>query len=180
MTLKSFTSKHRREAETLLRNGGRPKDVAAQFGVSLSTIYNLRREAGGGRGRASNVVTLRLSDEELAALRKYALDGGFDGKSAALRSLIRAATGYLELRREEFLDLERLNAELKSQGVNINQMARALNKSALFGGASLSRGDKEELLALRNSLGELRVFLKSALKEVRQNGRSALHKATKI
>jgi hypothetical protein len=68
----------------------------------------------------------------------FETEAGFADRSAAMRSLIRAATGFLKLKRAEYLGLAALNAEIKAQGRNLNQMARALNWSAVTGDAPIS------------------------------------------
>ena len=178
MALKSFNPKHKKEASNLLLEGVPAKAVAAKFGVHVSTIYELRKVMGHGHtkpDRASRVVTLRLSDDEFQALDAFVVDAGLPSRTAALRSLIRSATGFLELRREEYLDLEDAKTELKAQGRNLNQLAFAMNKAALKGGAKLSEGDKRFLAEVRRTYASLDARLSAAFREVRQKGRAALH-----
>lgn len=178
MALKSFASKHKKDASTMLLEGASAKAVAETFGVHVSTIYGLRKDMGHGHtkaDRASHVVTLRLSDEEFQALNAFVLDAGLPSRTAAIRSLIRAATGFLELRREEYLDLSEVRAELKAQGRNLNQIARALNKAAFKGQAKLTAQDKGFLSDLKRAYVALDGRLATAFREVRQKGRDALH-----
>ena len=178
MTLKSFASKHKKEASNMLLEGASAKAVAAKFGVHVSTIYALRKDMGHGHtkaDRASHVVHIRLSDDELQALNAFVADAGLPSRTAAMRSLIRAATGFLELRREEFLDLSEARTELKAQGRNLNQIAFALNKAALQGEARFTEQDKGFLADLRRTYAALDARLSSAFREVRQKGRAALH-----
>ena len=178
MRLRSFSGTHKKEAAGLLLEGAAPKDVAARFGVHVSTIYALRRDRGHGHAkpdRASHVVHLRLSDEELRALDAFVADAGLPTRSAALRSLIRAATGFLELRRDAFMELSEAKAELKAQGRNLNQVAFALNRSALRGGAKLSDADRGFLDDVKRVYAALDARLTGAFREVRQKGRDALH-----
>ena len=178
MKLKTFGTKQKTEAAVMLLEGVPPCDVAAKFGVHVSTIYALRKDRGhdGTRpDRASHVVNLRLSDEELAVLNAFVADGGFPTRAAALRSLIRAAIGFLELRREEFETLGEARGELRAQGRNLNQLAFALNKSALKGGAKLTEQDRAFLADVRRSYVALERMLSGAFREVRQKGRAALH-----
>lgn len=178
MTLKRFNSKDREQAVARLAEGVKPREVAERFGVHISTIYELRKERGLGhsrQGRASHVVTLRLTEEEFQALNGFVAETGAKNRSAALRSLVRAATGFLELRRSEYLDLEGIGGELSAQGRNLNQIARALNRSAIMGGAQLKAADRRFLSELRGSFAALEKLVSSALREVRQKGRNALH-----
>lgn len=162
----------------MLLEGTRVKAVAAHFGVHVSTIYALRKDRGHGHSkpdRASHVVTMRLSDEELRALDVFVVEAGLPSRTAALRSLIRSATGFLELRREEYLDLSEVRAELKAQGRNLNQIARALNKAAFRGQTTLTEQDKGFLSDLKRAYVTLDGRIASAFREARQKGRDALH-----
>lgn len=178
MARKSFASKHKKDASNMLLEGASAKAVAAKFGVHISTIYALRKDMGHGHtkaDRASHVVHIRLSEEEFQALNAFVTDAGLPSRTAALRSLIRGATGFLELRREDYLDLSEARAELKAQGRNLNQIAFALNKAALKGGARLTEQDKGFLADLKRTYAALDARLSSAFREVRQKGRAALH-----
>ena len=177
---KIFTTKDKKAASNLLLEGVVPKDVASRFGVHVSSIYALRKTMGHGhtkRQRASHVLTLRLSDDEFKALNAFVADAGMASKNAAMRSFIRAATGYLELKRSDYLDLSEVRRELKAQGTNLNQITYALNKSALRGGATLSAQDKAVLADLRATHKAVDALVSSAFREVRQKGRDALHTA---
>lgn len=178
MALKSFGSKQKKDAAHMLLEGAPVKAVAAHFGVHVSTIYALRKDMGHGHtkaGRASHVVTLRLSDDEFRALSAFVMEAGLPSRTAAVRSLIRAATGFLELRRADYLDLSEAHSELKAQGRNLNQIAFALNKAALKGQAKLTERDKTFLSDLKRTYGALDTRLTAAFREVRQKGRAALH-----
>lgn len=178
MALKSFGSKQKNDASNMLLEGATVKAVAAHFGVHVSTIYALRNDRGHGHSkpdRASHVVTLRLSDEEMRALDGFVVAAGLPSRTAAVRSLIRAATGFLELRREEYLDLSEVRSELKAQGRNLNQIARALNKAAFKGQTKLTEQDKGFLSDLKRAYVTLDGRIATAFREVRQKGRAALH-----
>ena len=183
MKLKSFATKQKKEASNMLLEGASAKDVAAKFGVHVSTIYGLRKSMGHGHtrpDRASHVVNLRLSDDEFGALDAFVSDAGFKNRTAALRSLIRAATGFLEMKRSDFEDLSEIRSELKAQGRNLNQLALALNKSAFRGGAKLSDSDKAFLADLRKVYVAFDSQMSGAFREVRQKGRDALHTGDRL
>ncbi len=178
MALKRFNANHQEQALALLREGTPVRDVAKTFGVHISTLYDLRKAHGLGptkSGRASHVITLRLTEEELQALSAFETAAGFTDRSAAMRSLIRAATGFLELKRSEYLGLAALNAEIKAQGRNLNQMARALNRSAVAGGAQIGDAEREVLQAAREGFAAVNKTVSTALRDVKQKGRAALH-----
>lgn len=175
---KKFATKDKEKASEMLLEGVSVKAVATHFDVHATTIYELRKEMGHGHtrpDRASHVVHLRLSDEEFQALKVFMVDGGFKNRTAALRSLIRSATGFLDLKRSDFVDLTELRRELHSQGTNLNQIVRALNRSAFNGGANLSRDDKAFLTDLRKVYGSFEAHVSRVFSEVRQKGRDAFH-----
>ena len=164
----------------MLLEGASAKAVATRFGVHVSTVYALRKDRGHGYSSTNSAcrnVHVRLTNEEFAALGAFVASGGFTSQTAALRSLIRAATGFLELPRADYLDLTEVKSEVKAQGRNLNQLSMALNKSAFRGGAALSQADKELLSDLKRSYTSLDSTLSGAFREVRQLHRDALHTA---
>ncbi|MBU2357940.1 MAG: helix-turn-helix domain-containing protein [Alphaproteobacteria bacterium] len=178
MKLKSFATPQKIEAANMLLEGVSAKEIAAKFGVHVTTIYGLRKERGHGHtkaDRASHVVTLRLSDDEFRALNAFVIEAGLPTRTAALRSLIRSATGFLELRRDEMQDLTEAKTELKAQGRNLNQLTYALNKAALKGNAKLTNPDREFLAGVKSAYAALDARLAKTFREVRQKGRDALH-----
>lgn len=180
---KTFTTKDKIAASNMLLEGASPKAVATKFGVHISTIYNLRKERGHGHTkpeRASHIINFRLSDVEMRALDAFVVDAGMTSRTAAMRTLVRAASGFLELRRDEMLDLTEARRELRAQGRNLNQLAYALNRSALKGGAKLSAEDKQFLSEVRNTFTVVERLISDGFSEVRQQGRNALHKAERL
>tara|TARA_R110000796_G_C14564298_1_gene435178 strand:+ start:2900 stop:3619 length:720 start_codon:yes stop_codon:yes gene_type:complete len=177
---KIFTTKDKNAASNMLLEGASVKAVAAKFGVHVSTIYALRKDRGHGHtnpNRASQNVHVRLTNEEFAALDDFVAVAGFPSRTAALRSLIRAATGFLELPREDYLDLVEVRTELRAQGRNLNQIAHAMNKAAFKGQVTIAPEDKAFLSDVRRTYVTLDGALSSAFREVRQLGRDALHTA---
>jgi hypothetical protein len=180
---KSFKTKDKIAASNMLLEGALPKAVAAKFGVHVSTIYALQKDCGHGHTkpeRASHNVTFRLSDVEFRALDAFIVGAGLPSRTAALRSLVRSATGFLELRRAEMLDLTEARRELLAQGRNLNQLAYALNRSALKGGAKLSAADKQFLAEVRQTFASVDRLISNGFSEVRQQGRSALHMGERL
>ena len=177
---KIFTTKDKNAASNMLLEGASVKAVAAKFGVHVSTIYALRKDRSHGHtnpNRASRNVHVRLTNEEFAALNDFVAGAGFPSRTAALRSLIRAATGFLELPRDDYLDLVEVRTELRAQGRNLNQIARAMNKAAFKGQVTIAPEDKAFLSDVRRTYTDLDGMLSSAFREVRQLGRDALHTA---
>lgn len=122
---KIFTTKDKKAASEMLLEGASVKAVATKFKVHVSTIYALRKDLGHGyafTNSACRNVHVRLTNKEFTALDDFVAGAGFSSRTAALRSLIRAATGFLELPREEYLDLKAVRDELTAQGRNLNQI----------------------------------------------------------
>lgn len=175
---KIFTTKDKNAASNMLLEGASVKAVATKFGVHVSTIYALRKDHGHGHtnaNRASRNVHVRLTNAEFAALDDFVADAGFSSRTAAMRSLIRAATGFLELPREDYLDLAEARTELKAQGRNLNQIAFAMNKAAFKGQITIATEDKAFLSDVKRTYAALDVTLSNGFREVRQLGRDALH-----
>ena len=116
----------------------------------------------------------------MRALDAFVVDAGMTSRTAAMRTLVRTASGFLELRRDEMLDLTEARRELRAQGRNLNQLAYALNRSALKGGAKLSAEDKQFLSDVRNTFTVVERLISYGFNEVRQQGRNALHKAERL
>ena len=177
---KIFTTKDKKAASEMLLEGASVKAVATKFKVHVSTIYALRKDHGHGyafTNSACRNVHVRLTNKEFIALDDFVADAGFPSRTAALRSLIRAATGFLELPREEYLDLKAVRDELRAQGRNLNQIGHAMNRSAILGQAKLSPEDKAIIADARATFAALNGTVSNAFSEVRQLGRDALHTA---
>lgn len=177
---KLFTSKDKKAASEMLLEGASAKAVAAKFGVHVSTVYALRKDRGHGHtnpNRASRNLHVRLTNGEFDALDDFVATAGFTSRTAAMRSLIRAATGFLELPREDYIDLTEARTELKAQGRNLNQITFAMNKAALKGQFTITPEDKAFLSDVKRTYAALDMTLSSGFREVRQLGRDALHTA---
>ena len=177
---KIFTTKDKKAASEMLLEGASAKAVAAKFKVHMSTIYALRKNNGHGYASTNSAcqnVHVRLTNKEFTALDGFVASAGFPSRTAALRSLIRAATGFLELPREEYLNLKAVREELRAQGRNLNQIGYAMNRSAILGQAKLSPEDKTVIDNARATFAALNSTISGAFSEVRQLGRDALHTA---
>ncbi|MEH6655167.1 helix-turn-helix domain-containing protein [Loktanella salsilacus] len=177
---KIFTTKDKTAALEMLLEGASVQAVATKFGVHVSTIYALRKDRGHGDGFTNSAcrnVHVRLTNDEFAALDDFIAAAGFASRTAALRSLIRGATGFLELPREDYLNLKATRSEVSAQGRNLNQISLAMNRAAFKGQFSIRPEDKAFLSDLRQAHKTLDKTLSGALRDVRQLGRDALHTA---
>ena len=173
----------RREAIQQLKAGKHVDEVAASTGISRRSVYSIREEARLGhtvKNRASHVVHLRLSPAEMEALKTLIEERGYANQSAALRSFIRAATGFLEVPKAESDTLTKLVKEHQAQGRNLNQIARAFNREKFRGKLSISNEDLEVIDGAGKQNRILAIELRKVLAELRQWGRDAFHTAEKI
>lgn len=180
---KIFTSKEKKAATNMLLEGVSPKTIAAHFGVHRTTIYELRKVEGIGHTdphRASHRLDVRLTDIEMGSFNAFVNEAGFPSKPSAMRSLIRAAMGFLELKRSEYLDLSEVSSELKAQGRNLNQLTRLANVKALKGKGGFTDEDRAFLSEVARSYSMLNGKLSDALSEARQQGRSSLRSCERL
>ena len=113
-----------------------------------------------GRPRVEStgqVISSRLSAEELRAFDALCDALGARSRSGGLRSVIRMASGFLEFSREDSVRLEEIRFELHKIGVNVNQIALAAN-----------RGRSPMVKAQWASVDELRRMLPMVAKTLNQ------------
>jgi Arc/MetJ-type ribon-helix-helix transcriptional regulator len=181
MPRKRITDVIRREVIDQIKAGKHVDEVAASTGVSRRSIYTIKDEARLGhtvKNRASHVVHLRLSPAEMEALKTLVQDRGYANQSAALRSFIRAATGFLEMPKAETDALFSLWREHSAQGRNLNQIALKLNKAKFLGVETFSDEDHQVIEEVRRQNHKLGVEMRRLVVEIRQWGRNAFHTAT--
>lgn len=134
------------------------RSIAARLGVSERTIYNVLRQGRAARvanGSRSEVLTLRVSRDELFAFDALLGRLQIVHRSAALRRMIGAAAGLLAPDPELGEALSRQSAALNRLGSNVNQIARRLNEARLRGERSaLDLSDRAALRALAALLFE--------------------------
>lgn len=111
-------------------------------------------------------VSARLSPAEREALEALKARHGFGSNSDALRALVRAASGMLEADPATASGLERIRAELHEIGVSVNAIAMAAGQD----GIDPSHEQWAALNALRQSLPEMRSYLRAVVDEQRRRG----------
>ncbi|RRH72076.1 helix-turn-helix domain-containing protein [Falsigemmobacter faecalis] len=128
------------------------RSIAARLGVSERTICNVLRQGRATRvanGSRSEVLTLRVSRDELFAFDALLGRLQIAHRSAALRRMMGAAAGLLAPDPELSAALSRQSAALNRLGSNVNQIARRLNEARLRGEVStLDLSDRAALRAL--------------------------------
>jgi Arc/MetJ-type ribon-helix-helix transcriptional regulator len=121
---------------------------------------------------SGNILSARVSREELRAFDALIGAHGFRSRSDALRAMIRLAAGFLEVSREDGAALSELQHELHKIGVNVNQIALAANRRQV----PLMQAQWQGLNDLRAVLPSVRTLLKQMVDEHRRRG-TALFRA---
>ena len=111
-------------------------------------------------------VSARLSPAEGEALEALKERHGFGSNSDALRALVRAASGMLETDPATATGIEAIRAELDEIGVAVNQIALAAGQGRIDPG----REQWAALNALRQTLPEMRSYLRAVVDEQRRRG----------
>ena len=92
-------------------------------------FHRRHRNAGLGRGRQ---ISVRLSDEEFAAIAQAATATGLTPTGFTAAAAVAAARGKaapsVEPGKDELGELVRLRVQLVKAGTNLNQLARAANE----------------------------------------------------
>lgn len=111
-------------------------DLAARFGVSPKTIYNVLshgRSVRSANGSRSRVLTMRVSEADLRRFDAVLSRRGIAHRSDAMRRLMLAAEGVFLPDDQMCDELRNLGAALNRVGNNVNQIARRLNEAKVRG-----------------------------------------------
>ena len=149
-----------------VRPGGKRRSPPSQHGSGKQ----ISKTGPGGSRRSRETATTggrsvsaRLSPAEGEALKAR---HGFGSNSDALRALVRAASGMLEADPATAGGLEALRAELHEIGVSVNAIALAAGQGRI----NPSRAEWAALGALRQTLPEMRSYLRAVVDEQRRRG----------
>lgn len=113
------------------RRGGRSRLLRSLIEGAADAA--LPQAGGGASAPRSAKLTLRLTGEDLAALERAAADSGLSRTQWCASLIRRAVHDRPQWRPAEAWALIDLQRELRRIGVNINQIARALNTAVLEG-----------------------------------------------
>lgn len=131
----------RADSQLLLRVGSHEKEewkaMAKHQGLSLSHLIrqvmrlvtkNNQVRMTGGMTEPNTKITIRLRRSEERAIREMAEVAGLDNRQAWIVALIRANLFSLPTPSyEELQELREANKQLRGVGINLNQIAHAVN-----------------------------------------------------
>jgi len=142
--------------------------IATEFAVARNTIYRIRAALPGRRRPAhapSELVSFRVSAAEKKAFDEALARAGFKDRSDALRALVRNSVGLLDRNFAFVGEVKALYDEVSAIGVNVNQIARAVNR----GQAPPMREAGKELLELKSQLRQVLPVLNHVVQEARRS-----------
>ena len=142
--------------------------IAAEFAVARNTIYRIRAALPGRRRPAhapSELVSFRVSAAEKQAFDEALARAGFKDRSDALRALVRNSVGLLDRNFAFVGEVKALYDEVSAIGVNVNQIARAVNR----GQAPPMREAGKELAELKSQLRKVLPALNYVVQEARRS-----------
>ncbi len=151
-----------------LREGAPVGRIASEFGVAKSTVYRLRSAAISAKRPAhspTETVGFRISAGERDAFDEELARAGFKDRSDALRALVRNSVGLLDRNFAFVGEVKALYDELSAIGVNVNQIARAVNR----GQAPPLREAGKELAELKSQLRQVLPVLNAVVQEARRS-----------
>mgnify|MGYP002712368501 FL=1 len=152
-----------------VRPGGKRRSPASQHGSGKQ--ISKTRPDGPRRSRETTTtggqaVSARLSPVELGAFEALKARHGLGSTSDALRALVRAASGMLEFDPATGVRLEAVRAELQEIGLAVNAIALAAGQGRID-----PSGEQWAVLnALRQTLPEMRSYLRAMVDEQRRRG----------
>ncbi|TXB64399.1 plasmid mobilization relaxosome protein MobC [Paracoccus aurantiacus] len=151
-----------------LKEGVAVAKIASEFDVAKSTIYRLRSATVAPKRPAfapTEVVTFRISEGERAAFEEELARAGFKDRSDALRALVRNSVGLLDRNFAFVGEVKALYDEVSAIGVNVNQIARAVNR----GQAPPLREAGKDLAELKSQLRKVLPALNNVVQEARRS-----------
>lgn len=131
---RKLTDEERRQIILARADGTPVKAIAREYGVSRRTIYNTLNNPQRTRHGRTQTISLRVSRRELAGFKDRMAKRGITDHPAALRHLMEAADVLLRPTDPVVLDhLQAWGAQVASEGVAVNHIARKLNEANLRG-----------------------------------------------
>ena len=163
-----LTTATRDQIVARLKEGEPVGRIAAEFEVAKSTVYRLRSAAIATMRPAhapTEKVSFRISAGEMEAFDEELSRAGFKDRSDALRALVRNSVGLLDRNFAFVGEVKALYDEVSAIGVNVNQIARAVNR----GQAPPMREAGKELAELKSQLRKVLPALNYVVQEARRS-----------
>lgn len=149
------------------RRGESAAALAAAYGVSERSVYRTvqARRSETARMRDPTVaVSFRAPRSELDAFEALAAEAGLGRRGSAFRALLRMSTGLLTVPAAQLAQAHHAAIALSSLGINLNQLARAVNRGKL----RLDDEDRALLGALAREVEALRRQFQRAHEEAKE------------
>lgn len=163
-----LTTATRDQIVARLRAGVPVGRIAAEFEVAKSTVYRLRSAAIAPIRPAfapTERVSFRISAGEQEAFDEEVARAGFKDRSDALRALVRNSVGLLDRNFAFVGEVKALYDEVSAIGVNVNQIARAVNRGQA---PPMSEAGKD-LAELKSQLRKVLPALNNVVQEARRS-----------
>jgi len=120
----------------------------------------------GSRARKSEVVHVRVFDEEKSGLQKIALDIDATPSEVMRRLLREVLNGAPEYFSDGLEELAAMRRELAAVGRNLNQLVRVLNA----GGAASSSEIESTVAAVRDEVRKVEELYRGAVERIQKRG----------
>ena len=159
---KRLTDAQRMEIVREAGDGVSSSELAERFGVTPRTIqYTLKSDAERQADTAvpTAAVSLKITQDELAALDEVLDAAGIETRSEGLRRLIQAAGGIFVPDRHLAAEMARYRASLNEVGNGVAQIAKQMQKANRIGQGASAEFSEMRLAQLR---GLARFILDSA------------------
>lgn len=163
-----LTTATRDQIVARLKEGVSVGRIASEFEVAKSTVYRLRSAAIAPIRPAfapTERVSFRISAGEQEAFDEEVARAGFKDRSDALRALVRNSVGLLDRNFAFVGEVKALYDEVSAIGVNVNQIARAVN----CGQAPPMSEAGKDLAELKSQLRKVLPALNNVVQEARRS-----------
>ena len=149
------------------RRGESAAALAAAYGVSERSVYRTVRAHTSETARTRDPtvsVAFRAPRSEIEAFEALAAEAGLGRRGSAFRALLRMSTGLLTVPAAQLAEAHHAAIALSSLGINLNQLARAVNRGKL----RLNDEDRALLGALAREVEGLRRQFQRAHEEAKE------------
>lgn len=167
---------------TRLAQGLTPIEIAKELGIGAATVYRHKNRSKSRKGNraAHKTVTSKVTDSELLHLDRLIKQEVGASRSAVLRKLVRAATGFYDPSPDEEVFLRKAERELSGISTNLNQIATALNTSVRrMGHASPTPDQIERVREANDDIQKIRKTVGMMLNNMQMKSEGLRQRLTK-